>query len=265
MAIQMSVIRHVHTYVHRCTQLLCVYCTGHCSKERVCSASVKNQEFHNFHSYLRELIFCLTECLSSSTPSHMRGKTDHRGINMHVPQPASWLDSQGWSQHEANTSEPFCCLIQQPERRMLCSKLDPSFPFLEHPWRCLGWQDLPQLLLVGNCKGWCTSSTCPMSPQGLLWLLFLLWQRSGPRSVEDSCSVVTLTRCQNFPEKYKAGMGNVDLTQLVTQPEQRGGSWEQGKACLQLQGFCPSQNSKVLFQTIQILPLVLIKKKNQQK
>lgn len=162
---------------------------------------------------------------------------------------------------EANTSWLFCCLIQQPWHRMLCPKVDPSFPSsrITGGAHCLGWQDLLQLLLVGNCRGWCTNSTCTTSPEGFLLLLFLLWQHSGPRSAEDSCSVIILTRCQNFPEKYKAEMGNVDLTQLITQTEQTGGSWEQGKACLRLQGFCPCQNSKVLFQTIEILLLVLKK------
>lgn len=54
------------THMYRCTQFLCVYYTGRCNKKHVCAASVKNQEFHNFLSYLCELIFCLSECLSSS-------------------------------------------------------------------------------------------------------------------------------------------------------------------------------------------------------
>lgn len=54
------------THIYRFTQFLCVYYTGRCNKEYACAASVKNQEFHNFLSYLCELIFCLSECLSSS-------------------------------------------------------------------------------------------------------------------------------------------------------------------------------------------------------
>lgn len=94
-------------------------------------------------------------------------------------------------------------------------------------------------------------------PQGIslvaIFALAALWAQVCP---EDWCSVMILTHCQNFPEKYRAEMENVDLTQFITQPEERGGSWEQGKAYLWLQGFCPCQNSKVLFQTIEILLLV---------
>lgn len=56
------------------------------------------------------------------------------------------------------------------------SKSRPILPFISS--HCLGWQDLPQPLLVGNCRGWCTNSTCPTGPEGFLLLLFLLWQFS---------------------------------------------------------------------------------------
>lgn len=140
-------------------------------------------------------------------------------------------------------------------------KVDPSFPSsrISGDTHCFAWQDLLQPLLVGDCKGWDTSSTCPTSPRGFLSLLFLLWQYCGPSSVEDSCSVIILTHCQHFPEKYKWEMGNGDLAQLITQPERRRVSWEKGKACLRLQSFFPCQNSKTLFQTIEILQLLLKK------
>lgn len=109
-------------------------------------------------------------------------------------------------------------------------------------------KEMEPALLLSSSLGQ-AATPAPWAPGGFSMqpLLFLLWQRCGPSSAEDSCSVIILSHCQHFPEKHKWEMGNSNLAQLITQPERRGVSWEKGKACLQSQNFHPCQNSKALF------------------
>lgn len=90
---------------------------------------------------------------------------------------------------EANTSWLFCCLIQQPWHRMLCPKVDPSFPSsrITGGAHCLGWQDLLQLLLVGNCRGVMHQFHLPHKPWGIslvaIFALAALWAQVCGRFV----------------------------------------------------------------------------------